>query len=544
MLQQSNIMTYFVGRTFITNQKMKKILGFIFLSLAPSFALLAQPVTFAEHIAPIIFNNCTSCHRNGEIAPMPFTNYSEVAAYAGMIGYVTQIKYMPPWKPDPSYRKLLDERNLSASELQLIQDWVAQGALEGNPSLTPALPVFPTGSQLGTPDAVITMSQKFVHQGNNTDNYRIFVLPTSFPTAKNISAIEFRPQNSKIAHHAIFALDTTGQAHLLDAQTPEYGYSGFGGFGINNAQSINWNAWVPGTTPRFTPAGIGRRLPKNADILIQMHYGPTAITQTDSSVVNLFFSTAPVSRYVQTSPILSPLTLQNGPFRIQPNTVKSFKAQYNVPADVSLLSVAPHCHLLGQKWKVYAVKPQGGDTIPLVKVDDWDFKWQGSYTFPNMIRIPAGSKLIAEAIYDNTTANPLNPNNPPQLMQWGESTTDEMFLVYFSFINYLPGDEAIALSNDWETNLTKLKNSTYPIYPNPSNGKINFGYSLSKTDKINIGLYSLEGKLLQTIKQNKTMPSGRHTSEINVTGLAAGTYLIQINTEAGYSAAEKIIITP
>jgi hypothetical protein len=521
---------------------MKKLALCVIVLLSTCFApTYAQSVTFAEHIAPIIFNNCTSCHRQGEIAPMPFTNYSEVAAYAGMIDYVTQIKYMPPWKPDPAYRTLLDERRLSATEIQLIKDWVTQGAPEGNPALTPAPPVFPAGSQLGTPDAVITMTQKFAHAGNNTDNYRIFVLPTSFATAKNISAIEFRPQNTKIAHHAIFALDTTGQARLMDAQTPQYGYDGFGGFGFNNVQSVNWNAWVPGNTPRYTPTGIGRRLPKNADILVQMHYGPTPIAQTDSSVVNLFFSNAPVTRYVQTTPILSPLTLQNGPFRIQPNTIKAFKAQYTVPSDISLLSLAPHCHLLGKSWKVYAIKPQG-DTIPLVKIDDWDFQWQGNYVFPTMLKIPAGSKIIAEGTYDNTTNNPLNPNNPPQLVQWGESTTDEMFLVYFSYVPYQLGDENIALTNENENNITQLKNITYPVYPNPTNGRVTFGYSLARTEKINVALYDMQGKKIQDILQNKIAPAGKNSLQINTNNLPKGTYFVQINTQQGYQASEKIIV--
>jgi len=140
--------------------------------------LLVAQVTFTEDVAPIIFEHCTKCHREGEIGPFPLTSYAEVAASASIIDYVTGIRYMPPWTPDHTYTTFRDENVLTDEEIATIAAWVAAGAPEGDPSLIPPLPVFPEGSQVGEPDLVLTMDQAFEHEGNYTDMYKVFVLPT------------------------------------------------------------------------------------------------------------------------------------------------------------------------------------------------------------------------------------------------------------------------------------------------------------------------------------------------------------------------------
>ena len=120
---------------------------------------MAQPVTFATDVAPIIYSNCTSCHRAGEVGPMPFANYQQVSQYGSMIAQVTQNRSMPPWPADRNYSHFIGERGLSASDIQKIQDWVAQGKPRGDSTLEPPAPTFPTGSQLGTPNLVLSMSQ-------------------------------------------------------------------------------------------------------------------------------------------------------------------------------------------------------------------------------------------------------------------------------------------------------------------------------------------------------------------------------------------------
>ncbi|MCB0644739.1 MAG: cytochrome c, partial [Phaeodactylibacter sp.] len=203
----------------------------LFLMLGLPLWASAQP-TFNEDIAPIIYEHCTTCHRPGEIGPMPLASYSQVSNWASMIEYVTSTGYMPPWQADPEYSNFLYENYLTDAEIQLIADWVAAGSPEGDPNNTPTPPSFPSGSQLGTPDLVLPFAEAYEHYGGNEDEYRVFVLATGLTEDKDIAAIELRPGNTKIVHHALCTFDTTGTAFALDQEDPQYGYDGFGGFGI------------------------------------------------------------------------------------------------------------------------------------------------------------------------------------------------------------------------------------------------------------------------------------------------------------------------
>src|SRR5688572_19115779 len=173
-------------------------------------------VTFTKDIAPIIYNNCTKCHRPNEIGPFSMTNYAEIAPWAPMIKYVTSIRYMPPWKADPHFSRFVGERVLTDEQIALIAEWADNGAPFGNASEEPPLPVFPTGSQVGTPDLVLTMTESFTHQGGNQDEYRVFVFPTGLTEDKQVATVELRPGNRKVLHHALFSFDVTGTAAALD----------------------------------------------------------------------------------------------------------------------------------------------------------------------------------------------------------------------------------------------------------------------------------------------------------------------------------------
>ena len=174
------------------------ILVFLFFALQS----IAQ-VTFTKDIAPIIYNNCTKCHRPNEIAPFSMTNFQEIQPWAPMIKYVTSIRYMPPWKADPHYSRFIGERVLTDEQIALIAEWADNGAPFGNASEEPSLPDFPTGSQIGTPDLVLSMAEAYEHYGGNNDEYRVFVIPTGLTEDKQIATIELRPGNKKILHQQI-----------------------------------------------------------------------------------------------------------------------------------------------------------------------------------------------------------------------------------------------------------------------------------------------------------------------------------------------------
>ncbi|MEM7509401.1 MAG: cytochrome c, partial [Bacteroidota bacterium] len=275
------------------------------------FSFLQAQVTYSEDIAPILYNNCTSCHREGEIGPFPLTNYDEAVNWSNMLKYVTEIKYMPPWKPEREYSNFIGERGLTDDQIQLIADWVDAGTPQGDPSLEPPLPDFPSGSQLGEPDLVLTMEEAHFIQGNNQDDYRVFVLPTGLTEAKEIAAVEFRAGNTRAVHHALLAYETNGAAAAMDAESPEYGYESFGDFGV--VVQGTFNGYTPGIQTVVFPEGIGTTLPAGSDILIQVHYAPLPTDETDQSSLNIFFKEEDDSivREIERRPI-SPFNLDGG----------------------------------------------------------------------------------------------------------------------------------------------------------------------------------------------------------------------------------------
>ncbi len=519
---------------------MKKILFLLpFLLLSEGFA---QSPNFSQDIAPIIYNKCSFCHRQGEIGPMPFTNYNEVAAWAGMVQYVTEIRYMPPWQPDPAYASFLGENHLSEQEIQLIRDWVIAGAPQGDPMLEPAFPSFPTGSLLGEPDLVLSFEEAYFHEGNNVDEYRIFVLPTGLTEDKDVAAMELRPGNTQIVHHALFAFDTTGQAQLLDANDPGYGYEAFGGFGVTGLRNNQYPGYVPGQIPRFFPDGIGQKMYAGSDLMVQMHYAPWQADSWDSSTVNIFFKKEPVQRYLQ-SHLMHPFlgTLVNGPFIIPPDTVIRFHGLWQVSTDISLVNITPHMHLLGKDWEVYAVSPTG-DTTPLISIPNWDFNWQGSYSFDHLIKVLAGSEIHAFASYDNTAGNPLNPHSPPQQMRWGEKTTDEMYYLPIGYVPYQPGDENILLSDEELGALfTFPQNKLYSVYPNPVKDQVNIAFGLGSHEEVSLTLYDLNGQVVKKLEENAFFSMGKHQLQADLGDLAEGSYFLQM--KAGeYVSGLKVMV--
>lgn len=489
--------------------------------------LQAQTVTYAEHIAPIIYSHCTSCHRPGEIGPFPLTKYSEVKANDGLIKYSTGIHYMPPWKADPTYAEYQKVNVLTAAEIQLIDDWVTAGSPRGDSTLEPAMPVFPQGSAVGVPDLTISFSQAHPILGNNTDEYRYFVIPTGLTEDKDLVALEMRPGNTSMVHHALFWVDTTGAAAAADAATPEYGYAG-GTQTVLQSGGLDKQlpTYVPGQKPTVFNNGMAFRMKKGSDLQVQVHYAPSPIATSDSSSFNLFFAPQPATRYIKNH-VMVPFfnTLTNGPFVIPANQKKEFHGVYTFTEDVSLLSSMPHMHRLGTHWKVYAVKPNG-DTVNLVKIDSWDFNWQSNYDFKRPLYLPVGTKVHAFAGYDNTTGNINNPNNPPKQVAWGENTSDEMYWLPLQWVSYQAGDENIDLepTGIQEANFYTIKNKLYPVYPNPSANSVKAGFTLNNAGRISLKLYNINGQLVHSLVDNQMYMSGVHTTDIDISNLANGVY--------------------
>lgn len=414
------------------------VIGLLFFS--PYFLFSQGPITYYEHVRPILEKNCIACHRVGEAAPFSLETYEDVERRASFIQMVTETRYMPPWFANPEFRHFRNERILTEAEIQTIAAWVKGGAKKGKEpkDLAIAAPVtYPK------PDLVIPMNKPFTTPGNGTEQFRLFVMPSNTEEEFYVKGIDFRPGNLRIAHHARLMVDTTHVFRPDDGALVSDTVLPATNLGVMLA-SYFWYGWVPGNFPTLYPDGIAKKLPRNADILLNMHYSPTTTPETDQSKVLLYLTKEKPRRPVKTF-VLDEHWISNQPFYIPPNEVVTFYMRSPlVPADLSLINVLPHMHLLGKSFRSFAITPDG-DVINLIKIDDWNFNWQMTYQFDQLVKLPKGSVVYAEAVYDNTTNNPRNPYFPPRPATTGWGTFDEMMNLIFEYIDYEEGDENLDL---------------------------------------------------------------------------------------------------
>ncbi len=413
-------------------------------SLTPAYA---QP-TYSREVAPIVQAKCQRCHRPNDIAPFALMNYDEANTWTEDIQRVLSDRIMPPWKPVPGHGTFKDSYGLTEDERQTILDWIGAGAPQGDPADLPeAAPV--TGEwQLGDPDLVIQMPQSY-DVPRKKDDYRCFVLPTNLDANKWVSAIQVLPGNKQIVHHVLLFIDTEGAADKLDGKDGNPGYTCYGGpgFDIQTPNSVaaaldlagGLGGWVPGTRVQPLPDGVGLLLPKNGKVVMQVHYFPNGRPGPDQTKVGLYYSKVPVERRMRYLPLV------NTTFKIQPGeSNKEVTAKFQLPffLDAHAIQIAPHMHLLGRKIKVELAI--GKDTQDMIQIDDWDFNWQGFYTYKEPLALPALSTVKLTCNFDNTKDNPKNPSDPLKVVGWGEGTEDEMCL---AFIGFTVDQEKLTLFN-------------------------------------------------------------------------------------------------
>jgi hypothetical protein len=465
---------------------------------------------------------------------MSFTNYTEVKNWDAMIAFVTKNKIMPPWGPDPEYSHFKDENYLTNAEIQLIQDWVQDGSLQGDPNNEFPFPSYPANSILGPPDLIISMPKAYKIEGNNQDDFRAFVIPSGVTANKDIAGIEFIPGNKRVVHHAGFALDTSGRARTLDAATPEAGYTSFGTYGFRPAEILS--GYINGALPFLYDDGVGNHLWKNSDVVFQIHYAPTPVDEYDSSSLNIHFAKSPIEDYVKGFYIRE-TNLTNGPLVIPKNTIKSFHGEKQLTEDMLFLAIYPHMHQLGKTWKVYAVTP-ANDTLKMVKINDWRFNWQNAYNFEKPLFIPAGSIIHCHAMYDNTTGNPNNPSFPPVDVAYGKFSSDEMFTVIFYYIDghkkrsIYSEDVGDSISMVPPTSITTnatLNENILDVYPNPATNQINLKFNLtSPMDHLEVLIFNANGKQVQKELFEEKKEVGEVTLTVPFIGLATGVYFISV----------------
>lgn len=516
---------------------MKSMIVYLSLLL---FAVHAngQAPTWAADIAPILYDHCVTCHRSGGIGDFPLETWTDATIHADAISSATASRYMPPWRALPSYRHFKDENYLSEEEIQTISDWVNGGQMSGDLSQAPPLPNFQNGSQLTSVDMVLETPEFQVFQ--DADIYRAFVIPTGVASDKFFHEVEFLPGNDEIIHHIVVYTDPTNEPVLRDEADPGPGFSTNGMVGniTENAELIA--EWTPGGTPIKMPANFGYRIPANGYFIVEIHFAPEHIYETDyGSIVNLRLNTGTPRElyYGALTYAANNFGLLNPPFIIPANTVHTLQSEMSIsqlaPIPLSLFTLTPHAHVFGKSFKAYAYAPGTTDTIPLIDIPVWDFYWQSTYTLQQPIKL--GTNLIthADVTYDNTVNNIQQPFSPPQDVYWGEQTTDEMLFLFATVAVYYPGDEDIILDSTLlMTSVPELVPPDVPfVIQNPINEVLDIRATAPLTGLADLVLLDMNGKIIRQWREQNLSHS-----RTSVAHLTPGVYVLQIRQQGQISS--------
>jgi hypothetical protein len=395
-----------------------------------------RSVTFANDIAPIVFEHCVPCHRPGEAAPFSLVTYEDVRQRAKQIALLTKNRHMPPWKPEPGYGEFAGVRRLSDDQVSLIQRWAEEGAVQGDLENIPSVPRWSSGWQLGQPDLVVMMLEPYVLEADRRDAFRSFVIPAPVSGTRYVRGVEFRSGNRRVVHHANIKIDQTRSSRALDDEEPGPGYEGGGGHSAKFPDG-HFLGWTPGHVPRLLPPDMAWRLEPGSDLVVELHMMPTGKAEPVQISVGFFFADQPLSRL--------PYMLRLGRQDIDiPAGEREYVSMdtYVLPVDVEVVAVQPHAHDLAREIKGFARLPDG-TTKWLLYIKDWDFNWQEVYYYSKPVALRRGTTLVMQYTYDNSAENVRNPNHPPRRVTFGQTTSSEMGDLWFQVVPRNAGDRAI-----------------------------------------------------------------------------------------------------
>jgi len=344
---------------------------------------------------------------------------------------------MPPWKADLNFQSYKNQRFLKQEEIDLIQQWVASGMPKGkNKKSRSTKEIIDVRLR---PDLTLSKNTTFTIPSTSVEEFRFFSIPTNLPSDVYLSGIDFVPGNKRQVHHSRIMTDSTQKIRGINGMSElDPAIKSFQNIALTDEFLYGW---IPGNEGIFFPAGTGKKLYKGTDLVLNIHYSPSSNVQHDQSSVRLFFAKSAVQREVKTL-TLRESDIANQPFFIPAQSEPSFYINYLVENDISLISVMPHMHFLGKSFVALASTPSG-ETIPLIRIENWDFNWQSTYIFKNLLKIPAGSTIHVAANYDNTSKNKTNPNHPPKDVTYGWNTIDEMCNLIIYYVDYREGDESV-----------------------------------------------------------------------------------------------------
>jgi hypothetical protein len=405
----------------------------------------AQIPTFSKDVAPILYANCTGCHRPGEIAPMSLLTYEEARPWYRAIRENVEDGVMPPWHADPKHGRFANDRSLSATDRDTIVRWARGGAPEGDPKDLPPMPAYPEGWTIGTPDLILSMPQPYTVPAEGFVEYEYIEVPTTLTEDKWIQSLEVRPGNRAVVHHVIvyarspqperrptgFRLAEgmnipAGQTGGPPETGPDKRARGLSRFPAPRRLGVSIGGFAPGNATLSFPQGAAMLLRAGTTLVLQMHYTTSGKTEVDQTKVGFIFAKQPPTTEMRFA------SMSNGSFVIPAGAADhAVTAEMTATTDVTLRQLLPHTHLRGKSWEYTAIYADGRSDV-ILSVPKYDFNWQTDYVFAEPLRLPRGTKIRAVAHYDNSPNNPSNPD-PTIDVRWGDQTWEEMMFTAFVY---------------------------------------------------------------------------------------------------------------
>jgi Flp pilus assembly protein TadD/mono/diheme cytochrome c family protein len=400
----------------------------------------ATPPTFARDIAPIIYQNCASCHRPGQHAPFSLLTYEDVKKHASRVAAVTRHRTMPPWLPEHGYGDFAGERRLTDQQIQVIANWVNAREPEGMAD-TKSPPAFNGDWQLGKPDLVLEARSSFELPASGPEVYWNFIFTPNLTSRKWVRAVEIRPSAQHLVHHANLLVDRAGSARLQEVAPGK----GFPGMDLVIMRSPfdpdgNFLFWKPGSAPHVEPDGFSWRLDPGNELVLNTHLRPMGMPAQVQPSIGLYFADKPATKF----PLL--VQLEDDAALDIPAGAHDFviSDDFKLPLAADILAVYPHAHYLGKLLEAWATLPDGSKKW-LLRIPDWNPDWQAVYYYREPITLQKDSVIHMRYHYDNSAANVRNPNHPPRRVRGGNQSTDEMGHLWLEILPQGAGDQRLKL---------------------------------------------------------------------------------------------------
>ena len=391
------------------------------------------PPTWSGDVAPLLYDNCVSCHRPEGSAPFGLLEYEDAAERGERILRAVRSGHMPPWLPSPEGPAFAGARRLDERQVRLLAEWVEAGMPPGTPAEAPPTPVFSGSWSLGAPDLVAEFPTYRV-PAEGRDIYRNVVVRPALDRPVYVRTADLLPGNPAVVHHARFMVDTTASSRTRDAQDPETGFDGMEmGTGAGSPDGF-FIGWTPGRVTDPGRADLAWRLDPGTDLVLQLHLRPTGREEVVRPRLGLYLA----DEAPEEMPVV--IMLENKGLDIPPGESAYVATdRFRLPVSVEALTIYPHAHYLGRAIRSWAELPDGRRR-ELIRIDDWDFDWQDQYRFTDPVPLPAGSEVVMEWTFDNSDHNPRNPFDPPRRITFGPESTDEMAELSIQVLPLNPDD--------------------------------------------------------------------------------------------------------